>query len=140
MQNNFKSLEDKFNTKETDIILYKEHELIENDFEQSRLALKNMIKKSQEIVDEMIAIARSSESPKAYETASKLIQSVTGAAKTLLEIQKLQKDIKEPSKTDIPKIENQQNNINNNIVFNGTTEDFIKMLRKAKSQELSDDS
>jgi hypothetical protein len=98
-----------------------EHDLMQ-DYEDSRRRLKEIVAKGTDAIDDMLAIARESEHPRAFEVASKLIDSVTTANEKLLGIQKQMKDIRG--------VKNQnQTNIGKAAIFVGSTAELSKMLR-----------
>lgn len=141
----FKSLDQKFNTDPTplpsikeveDIVVpqdVKDEAMIESDFDQARMALKNMIQKGQSAVDEIMNIARQSDHPRAFEVTGQLIKTVSETAKDLLALQKQKKDLVAPVPTaDAPK----QIGTQNNIVFSGNTTDLIKMLKQQHHEKV----
>ena len=67
--------------------------LIDDDFDQARQALKDMIKKGQTAVDDIMGIARQSDHPRAFEVTGQLIKTVAETAKDLLALQKQKKDL-----------------------------------------------
>lgn len=123
----FESLDEKFNTQVTTIPEKVEPEVLEDDFQQARLALKNMISKGQTAVDEIMHIARQSDNPRAFEVVGQLIKTVGDAAKDLLALQKTKKEISgAKNKEDVP----QQIGTQNNILVTGTTNDILNMINQ----------
>lgn len=123
----FESLDEKFNTQVTIIPEKVEPEVLEDDFQQARLALKNMISKGQTAVDEIMHIARQSDNPRAFEVVGQLIKTVGDAAKDLLALQKTKKEISgTKNKEDIPP----QIGTQNNILVTGTTNDILNMINQ----------
>jgi hypothetical protein len=98
--------------------------LIDDDFEQARNALKDMVKKGQDAVNDIMGIARQSDHPRAFEVTGQLIKTVAETAKDLLALQKQKKDLV-TVQADQPK----QIGTQNNIVFSGSTNDLLKMLK-----------
>lgn len=132
----FAALDSKFGTEPTLIPVEKEtpdEVLIDDDFDQARQALKNMIVKGQDIVNDISSIAKQSDHPRAYEVAGQLIKTVAETAKDLLDLQKQKKELNKPAAGEAPK----QIGTQNNIVFSGSTADLIKML-KNKSENVID--
>ena len=123
----YEALDAKFGTEPTQLpaVQPENEELIDNDFDQARQALKNMIVKGQDIVNDMANIAKQSDHPRAYEVAGQLIKTVAETAKDLLALQKQKKDLVQTVTADTPK----QIGTQNNIVFSGSTTDLIKMLK-----------
>lgn len=123
----FESLDEKFNTQVTIIPEKEEPEVLEDDFQQARLALKNMISKGQTAVDEIMHIARQSDNPRAFEVVGQLIKTVGDAAKDLLALQKTKKEISgTKNKEDVPP----QIGTQNNILVTGTTNDILNMINQ----------
>ena len=125
----FDSLNQKFKVESQSIIPATsdvvDEAMVENDFDQARQALKNMIVKGQDIVNDISSIAKQSDHPRAYEVAGQLIKTVAETAKDLLALQKQKKDLQDKPKEDAPK----QIGTQNNIVFTGSTNDLLKMLK-----------
>jgi hypothetical protein len=139
-KNVYTALDNKFNSEPTPLqtqapvptpvpqVVKKEEstELIDDDFDQARLALKDMIKKGQTAVDDIMGIARQSDHPRAFEVTGQLIKTVAETAKDLLALQKQKKDLVAlPAGTEQPK----QIGTQNNIVFTGNTSDLLDMLK-----------
>lgn len=126
-KNVFSALDSKFGTQPTAVpAVQKKHEvLIDDDFDQARAALKDMIQKGQHAVDDIMSIARQSDHPRAFEVTGQLIKTVAETAKDLLALQKQKKDLSVPVTGEQPK----QIGTQNNIVFTGSTNDLLKALR-----------
>ena len=128
-KNVFKALDDKFNSEPTDLPVQieppKQEELIDDDFDQARQALKNMLVKGQDILNDMASIAKQSDHPRAFEVAGQLIKTVGETAKDLMALQQQKKELSRPEAGEAPK----QIGTQNNIVFSGSTTDLIKMLK-----------
>ena len=108
--------------------------LIDDDFDQARQALKDMIKKGQTAVDDIMGIARQSDHPRAFEVTGQLIKTVAETAKDLLALQKQKKDLV-TVQADAPK----QIGTQNNIVFSGSTNDLLKMLKQNNEKVIDAD-
>lgn len=108
-------------------------EMVEDDFDQARQALKNMLMKGQDVVNDMANIAKQSDHPRAFEVTGQLIKTVAETAKDLLSLQKQKKELSAPAAGEAPK----QIGTQNNIVFSGSTTDLIKML-KNKNENVID--
>lgn len=104
----------------------KQEDMIDDDFEQARTALKDMVHKGQLAVDNIMDIARQSDHPRAFEVTGQLIKTVAETAKDLLDLQKQKKALSAPAAGEAPK----QIGTQNNIVFSGNTNDLLKLLRK----------
>lgn len=110
-------------------------ELIDDDFEQARNALKDMVKKGQTAVDDIMGIARQSDHPRAFEVVGQLIKTTAETAKDLLALQKQKKELTAVPQSEGPK----QIGTQNNIVFSGSTNDLLKLL-KNKDEKVIDDA
>lgn len=111
-------------------------ELIDDDFEQARNALKDMVKKGQDAVNDIMGIARQSDHPRAFEVTGQLIKTVAETAKDLLALQKQKKDLSQVAAADAPK----QIGTQNNIVFSGSTNDLLKMLKQQNEKVIDGDN
>ena len=92
-----------------------------NDYDYARKNLYDVIEKGTAALEDIIDIAKQSESPRAFEVVTNLIKTMVDANKDLLELQKKNKDI---MKSD----DATQNNVtNNNLIL--TTGDLLKMIK-----------
>jgi len=136
-KNIFKNLEQQFGTDATNIpsIVQKDETMIDDDFDQARLALKQMIMKGQSAVEDISNIAKQSDNPRAYEVTGELIKTVAETAKDLLQLQKQKKELEGVKKEDPKQIGTQ-----NNIVFAGSTNDLLKLLNKENEKIINGDN
>lgn len=94
----------------------------EDDFQLARNTLRNLINKNEDVMTELVHIAKNSENPRAFEVAGQLISAQTSITKELIGLHKTKKDIDRASgKSETIK---QQNN----IVFAGSTTDLMKLI------------
>lgn len=139
-KNVFQALDTKFGTEPTDLPVPieppKEEELIDDDFDQARQALKNMLVKGQDVVNDMANIAKQSDHPRAFEVTGQLIKTVAETAKDLLALQQQKKELARPGAGEAPK----QIGTQNNIVFSGSTTDLIKMLKNKQENVIDAES
>lgn len=94
----------------------------ESDFDLSRDTIRELIDKNNSVIDEMISIARSAETARPFEVVGQLVKTQSDLAKDLLQLHKQKKEIESE---DAQKISTQ-----NNIVFNGSTSDLMKLINK----------
>ena len=106
-------------------------EEVQDDYDLARNTLRNLIEKGEEALDDMMAVAKGSEHPRAFEVTSTLINTIGGAAKDLMSLQKTMKEIKKPAAGE----EAPKNITNNHIVFQGSTKDLIKHVMEAKAEK-----
>ncbi len=97
-----------------------------DDYEYARQNLYDIIEKGQNALEDIIDIAKQSESARAFEVATNLIKTMAEANKDLLNLAKVKKDL---DKEGVPE---QKNITNNNLVL--TSADLLKMI-KDKSNE-----
>ena len=96
---------------------------IKKDYEYTRANLYSLIEKGQEAINGIMELAGESDSPRAYEVAGQLIKSVGDVTDKLIDLQKKLKDVEETNiKT--------TNNVTNNAVFVGSTNDLSKLLKQ----------
>lgn len=105
---------------------------IQSDYDLARHTLRNLIEKGEEALDDMMAVAKGSEHPRAFEVTSTLVNTIAGAAKDLMSLQKTMKDIKKPLAGETSN--NPQNVTNNNIVFQGSTSELLNHIKEARNK------
>lgn len=99
----------------------------EADFDLARRTYRSLIERNDEVIDEIVRIAKNSESSRAFEVAGQLLKAQADITKELLNSHKQKKDIDG---------ESGNNNIKtqNNIVFAGSTSDLMKMISAEKAK------
>ena len=105
-------------------------EVVENnenikDIEQARSNIKNIIEQGDDALKEMIALAKQSESPRAFEVASNLMKTLLDANKDFVEMSLKKKYAVD--EVNAPKEAAQTNVTNNNLIV--STADLLKMLK-----------
>jgi hypothetical protein len=88
------------------------------DYNFSRNQYQNLIEKGNDALEELLAIAKEGEQPRAFEVATQLINSLTATTKELLVLQKTKKEIE---KSDKP-VKNENN------LFVGSTKELQELL------------
>ena len=91
------------------------------DYEDSRARLKEIVSKGTLAIDDMLAIARESEHPRAFEVAATLIKNVTDANEKLLNMQKQMKELTGSKQSNL--------NVGKAAVFVGSTAELSKMIK-----------
>lgn len=134
----FAALDSKFNTPPSALPVRIDAGLpavtnVEDDFDQARNTLRNLIIKGETALDGMMDVARQSDHPRAYEVTGQLIKTVAETAKDLLALQKAKRELQTPEET-----KQQQIGTQNNIVFAGSTNELLKALR-AKNETIIND-
>jgi len=111
--------------KSTEVVLVNDNSSVEDDFAHARKNTKDLIKKADVALDNLLLVANQSEHPRAYEVAANLIKTLGDLNKDLLELQKKKKDLtgvkEDGGKTVIDK-----------AVFVGSTSELVKMIRENK--------
>lgn len=101
----------------------------DDDFELARNTMRNMVMKNEGVIEDLIDLARNSESPRAFEVVGKLVEAQTNLAKGLMDLHKQKKDVEGG-------VENQNIKQQNNIVFAGSTADLMKMISAERSKTI----
>ena len=90
-----------------------------SDYDFSRDQYHTLVTKGNDALDELLAVAKESESARAYEVAAMLIRNLSDTTKELLELQKtkkeIEKDVKDPHTV-------------NNSLFIGSTKELQDLL------------
>lgn len=98
----------------------------DQDIDQAREGLYDALQKSQQAVEDMVAIAQQSQHPKAYEVLNSAIKTLAdismGIADLQLKKQRLNKNITSPN----------EGGVTNNL-FVGSTSELQKMLESIKN-------
>ena len=94
-----------------------------NEYEFSQEQYHTLIDKGNDALDELLAVAKESENPRAFEVVTQLLSGLTNTTKELLQLQKtkkeIEKDVKDPSTV-------------NNSLFIGSTAELQELLNKKK--------
>jgi hypothetical protein len=119
-----------------ELVEVKESPEVEDDYQEARSNMKELISQAMEMVPEMVELTRQSQSDKMYSAAASFIKA---AADLNISLSKLSKEIKRqpapkgaPGQPETPLV---QHNTQNNIVFNGSTEEFLDMLEARKKEK-----
>lgn len=106
------------------------------DYKLARKVLRNLIEKGNDAIDEISSIARQQESARGFEVVSNLIKTVSDTTKDLYQLQKMTKDLKEPSPDSDPRKKGEQGNINvEQAVFVGSAAELLAAMKKTESDE-----
>ena len=102
---------------------------IEEDATFARNNMKDLIIKGNSAMDQLLAVAKESEHPRAYEVAAGLIKNLADMNKDLLELQKRRKDLS-------PNQEGFAGNAKSlnvdKAIFVGSTNELVKFLKNNK--------
>jgi len=100
----------------------------ESDFDLARDTLRDLILKNNAVIDDIVSLARSSETARPFEVAGQLLKTQSEIAKGLVDLHKQKKDIEDDGGD---KIQTQ-----NNIVFAGSTSDLMKMISSERARTI----
>lgn len=112
----------------TDVVPVNQH--VDDDVEYARQNLRSIIDKGTDALDTVILLAKTSESPRAFEVASQMLKTLSDSNKDLLELQKRAKDLKKDDVNRGP------STVNNNL-FVGSTAELQKFIKSRKNQDVS---
>ena len=99
---------------------------VADDAEFARQNLRELIEKGNEAADHIIAVAKQSDHPRAFEVVAGMLKNLSDMNKDLLEIQKRKQDLQ-------PKMTNNTQNLNiDKAVFVGSTAELLKQLKGNK--------
>lgn len=102
---------------------------VSNDSESARDNLKQLIETARTALTHALEVAVQSESPRAYEVLATMINTAADLNTKLIDIhQKEQKMV--TSGTPQPEVVGNVTNVQNNVVFSGTTEELNAILMK----------
>lgn len=99
----------------------------DNDYEYARQNLYDVIEKGSSALEDIMDIAKQSESPRAFEVATNLIKTMVEANKDLLELAKTKKELE---REDVA-----PTNITTNNNLNITSADLLKLIKNQKDAE-----
>ena len=94
-----------------------------SDYDFSRDQYHTLVTKGNDALDELLAVAKESESARAYEVAAMLIRNLSDTTKELLQLQKTKKEIEKETKD--PRTVN-------NSLFIGSTKELQDLLLENK--------
>jgi hypothetical protein len=93
-----------------------------NDYEYARRNMYDIIEKGQNALEDIVDIARQSESPRAFEVVTNLIKTLADANKDLMDLAKKNKELSKPDAS------NENKTVNNNL-FVGSSSELLKMIK-----------
>ena len=101
----------------------KPNEDLSSDYNFSREQYHKLIDKGNDALEELLAVAKESESARAYEVTAMLIRNLSDTTKELLQLQKTKKEIEKETKD--------PNTVNNSL-FIGSTKELQDLLLEKK--------
>lgn len=114
-----------------------QEEIVDNrrqDYNCARENLKNALKVGSESLDDLLEIAKASQSPRAYEVISTLVKNVSEASDKLMDIQKKLEELEISSGEDkslknLDKVQLTQNT--QNTIYVGSTADLQQFIQES---------
>jgi hypothetical protein len=101
---------------------------LDKDYEESRQTLKQLVKKGNDAIDHLLAIATDTEHPRAFEVVATLIKNTAEANEKLLTMQKAVRDMKN--------IKTKDSGVNvDKAIFVGSTAELNKLLKGKKDND-----
>jgi hypothetical protein len=103
----------------------------QSDYDLNRKTLRNILVKGEDVLEDMVALAKDDETPRAYEVLGGLMKNLAEISGNLMDIHEKRKRIRQPSKNAIPQENQTPMNIqgDNTTVFVGTPADILKQLK-----------
>ncbi|MCA9496702.1 MAG: hypothetical protein KC589_07170 [Nanoarchaeota archaeon] len=109
----------------------------ENDFQESRSAILDILETSKEALEDTLNIARDTDSSRGMEVASNMMNMISNVAKDLLELHERYDKIKAAKTKKQEESKQTGNNVynnTNNLNFYGTSNDLLELIKKTKSE------
>lgn len=113
----------------TPVVVSNSEDKKEDDFDLARNTMRDLIYKNDSVLQDLVDLARNSESARAYEVAGQLIKTQSDIAKDLMSLHKQKKDVDGDSG-------DQHIKTQNNIVFAGSTSDLMKIISAEKAKTI----
>lgn len=104
----------------------------EDDFAFARKNIKDLIKKGDNAIDNILQVASASEHPRAFEVAAGLIKTMADLNKDLLDIHK--------KKNELTGETTSQKTVIDKAVFVGSTSDLVKLIKGKNNGDTSGNS
>jgi len=100
-----------------------------NDADFARENIRELILKGNKLFDDISNVAKESENAFAFDSATKLLRSLSILNKDLMEIQKRKKDLLGVGSQ---KLSHDDANGSNAVIFTGSTAELLRVIRKEK--------
>lgn len=109
-------------------------EQIEDDFDQGRESLHELIRKGHDAIEDMMQVAKQSQHPTAYSTLNSMLKTMADMHKDLLIMHKQKKNLltTEPGKKNANGEVNNDNRTQN--IFVGTTAELSALMNKGNEE------
>jgi hypothetical protein len=106
---------------------------VQDDYELARATIRELVKTSQEALEGILNLAKTSEHPRAYEVLGQMIKTTSDTAKELLEIQKQRQEVTGEGDTS-----SSGDTHIGNAIFVGSTNDLQTLLKQKKESQVID--
>lgn len=101
---------------------------LDDDYEESRKTLKDLVLKGNQAIDHLLAIASETEHPRAFEVVATLIKNTAEANEKLMAMQKTVRELKNIKKND--------SGVNvDKAIFIGSTSELSKLLKNRNDSQ-----
>lgn len=97
---------------------------LDKDYEESRKTLKELVRKGNDAIDHLLAIATDTEHPRAFEVVATLIKNTAEANEKLMVMQKSVRDMKNIKSKETVNVDK--------AIFVGSTAELNKLLKGKK--------
>ncbi len=105
-------------------------EALEDDFQLARESISSLLETSKDTMKNLVELCAATDSPRAFEAISGLIASVASASKDLLSLHETVSKIKNQKESSSSSSPLNQTNIQNNIVFKGSTKELLEIIKE----------
>ena len=95
------------------------------DFETARASITSVLDTSGNALERLMDLVRDTDSPRAFEVAATLMSTISTVSKDLLEIHERLEKLQHKTSNPV-----HQTNIQNNVVFKGTTKELLDEIQK----------
>lgn len=97
---------------------------LEKDYAESRKTLQSLVRKGNDAIDHLLAIASETEHPRAFEVVATLIKNTAEANEKLMNLQKSFRELKG--------LKNKESNVTvDKAIFVGSTSELSKLLKRS---------
>ena len=107
----------------------------EADYRKVKENIESVIELGNQALEELNDLAASSQSPIAYTALATLMKTVTSANKQLLEIKKINAELKSKSQNSDKPAQAENSKIINNQLFVGSTAELLEAMQNKKNQD-----
>ena len=107
----------------------KPDEIIGDDYKAVRDNIYDLLETGKEALLDMLEVAKQSENPRAYEVTGNLIKQLADMNSQLMDLHSKHQKLIEPIKKESP------NQITNNAIFVGSTNDLSKLINNMNSEK-----